>query len=112
MQDLWTIAFGTAAGFTVAGLVASGFDAFTGRRLGFAMHGAGSPPELLLGMLLRVVAGPFLLVRNVASSLRGGDANPMAMAVLVSVACMWGCLSGIVVLDLLGGFGAAAAAAR
>jgi hypothetical protein len=112
MQDLWTIVFGTAVGFTVAGLVASGFDILGQRRLGFALDGAGSTPELLLGMLLRIVAGPFLIARNVVESLRKGDANPIAVAVLISAACMWGCLSGVIVLDLLGGVAPSAAAGR
>lgn len=116
MHEIWTIAFGTATGFTVAGLVASGYDALAGRRLGFAMDagrdGNTSTPALLLGMLLRVVAGPFLLARNIFESLRTGDANPVAVVLLVSAACMWACLSGVIVLDLLGGFSPSAIAAR
>lgn len=112
MQDIWAMAFGTAVGFTVAGLLATGYDAFMQRPLGFAMTGAASAPELLLGMLLRVAAGPFLVARAAYHALRDQTAGMVVAAGLVAVACMWGCLSGVIVLDLLGGFAPAATAAR
>ncbi len=112
MQDLWAVIFGTAVGFTVAGLLASLYDIVTARRLTFAMPGKASTPELMMGIFLRVAAGPFLLVRGAYDALREGSANPLVVAAIVAVACMWGCLSGVIVVDLFGGFAPDAAAAR
>lgn len=112
MQDLWAILFGTAVGFTVAGLLASLYDIITQRRLTFAMQGKASTPELMMGIFLRMVAGPFLLVRSGWDVFREGSANPLVVAAVVAVACMWGCLSGVIVVDLLGGFAPDAIAAR
>ena len=105
------MAFGTAVGIALAGMLATGYDAVTERRLSFAMPGKASASELLLGMLLRVVAGPFLLLRSAYEAFEKGAANPLIVAAIVSVACMWGCLSGVIVVDLLGGFAPAAVAA-
>ena len=102
--------FGTAVGFTLAGLLTSGYDIVTQRRLSFAMTGQASTPELLLGMLLRVIAGPYLLARSSYDAFKGGATNPLVVAAIVAVACMWGCLSGVVVIDLLGGFAPSASA--
>lgn len=110
MQDIWAIVFGTAVGFTLAGLLTSVYDVITNRRLSFAMQGRASPPEMLLGMLLRVAAGPFLLVRSAWDALSERSAGPVAIAAIVAVAVMWGCFSGIIVIDLLGGFAPAARA--
>ena len=112
MQDIWAIAFGTAVGFTVAGLMATAYDIIAQRRLSFAMASSASTPELLLGMLLRVVAGPFLLVRSAYDAFNEGSANPLVLAAIVSVACMWGCLSGVIIVDLFGGFAPDAVASR
>lgn len=107
MQEIWAIIFGTSVGFTLAALLTNGHDIVTARRLSFAMPGRASTPELLLGMLLRVVAGPYLLARSAWDAFREGAANPLVFATIVSIACMWGCLSGVVVLDFLGGMPAA-----
>jgi hypothetical protein len=111
MQDLLMMAFGTVAGFATAGLLATGYDAATGRPLRFAFEDTGSPPALVLGIFLRVVAGPILLVRNALDSVQNGTPNTFAIALIVAVACAWSCRSGVIVLDLLGGFPKAAAAA-
>lgn len=112
MQDIWAILFGTAVGFAVAGLMATAYDIITQRRLTFAMQGRASTPELMLGILLRVAAGPFLLVRSAIDAFREESANPLIVAAIVSVACMWGCLSGVIVIDLFGGFAPDAVASR
>ena len=98
-----TIAFGTAVGFAVAGLLASGYAILSGRPLVFAFEEGKSTPELLMGMLARAVAGPYLLARNAIADVREGLPNPLLVAASIAVACMWGCLSGIIIIDLLGG---------
>ena len=105
MQDLTTIAFGTAAGLALAGLLASAYALLVGRQLRFAFEDAGNSVELFVGIMMRVFAGPYLLARHAVDQVRGGDPSPLLVATLVAAACMWGCLSGIVVIDLLGGFG-------
>ena len=102
MQDIWTIVFGTALGFAVAGLCASGHDILSDRRLGFALSEGEGTAGAAFGMLLRVIAGPYLLLRNAYESLGEQDPNPLWIAAAISVACMWGCFSGVIVLDLLG----------
>lgn len=112
MQELWTIIFGTATGFAAAGLVASVYDLLLNRRLRFAFENGGGAPELMLGLLVRLVAGPFLLVRKAYESVRDDMPNPVLLAALIAVACTWGCLSGVILLDLMGGLTPNAAAAR
>ena len=46
MQDIWAVLFGTAVGFTIAGLLASLYDIVTQRRLSFAMQ--GKPPACVI----------------------------------------------------------------
>ena len=112
MQAIWTIAFGTAAGLTFAGVLTSGYDLLTDQRLRFALPGEGGAHAMLLGLLLRFAAGPFLLVRSAYDRLLRGETNPLVLAGMVGLACMWGCLMGIVVLDVFGGFAPSAAAAH
>ena len=110
MQDLTTIAFGTAAGLALAGLLASAYAMLAGRPLGFAFEEAGSSVELFAGIMMRIAAGPYLLARQAVEQVRGGDPSPVLVAGLIAAACMWGCLSGIVIIDLLGGFAPTVAA--
>ena len=112
MQDVLTIVYGTAVGFAMAGLLATGHDAVTQRPLRFAMTDRGSTAHLLLGMLLRVAAGPFLLARNAYEALRGQTGGIAMIAGLIAIACMWGCLSGMVVLDIVGSVTTTATAGR
>ena len=99
-----TYVYGMAVGYAVAGLVMSGFHVITGRPLGFALSG-GTGATAPLEILLRLVAGPTILVRN--SLLVEGAAAPLWLFAGVSIASVWSLCSGVLLVqsfEQLGGF--------
>ena len=59
---------------------------------------------------MRLAAGPYLLANATFERFKAGRAEPLWIALVLAIACMWGCLSGVIVVDLLAGFAPVAAA--
>jgi hypothetical protein len=112
LLDLGILVYGTAAGFALSGLVASGFSLLTGHRLRFAFTGTEGPLTGILAIFLRVAAGPMLLSRLALEWLLEEDANPMLVGFALVSAGVWAFLSGVVVVETIAGFAAPAAAGR
>ncbi len=88
-----------AVGFVSAGLSASLHQLLTGEPLAFACaraRGAG----VLAGILLRVAAGPAILMRNALKGARAGrPAHWLALSTVI--ASLWSFFSGVLMLELL-----------
>jgi hypothetical protein len=96
LSDL-TYVYGMAVGYAVAGLVMSGFHLVTGQPLGFALSGKSGVAAAPLEILLRLVAGPTILVRNSLSV--QGVAGPAWLFLGVTIASFWSLCSGILLVQ-------------
>ena len=87
-----------AMGFAVGGVLMSGYFLVTGKPLGFALS-AVRPAMLPLHILLRLVAGPAILVRNVFTM----EDDSLSLTVFgVLLAAAWSLGSGALVLQTIG----------
>ena len=83
-----------AIGFSVAGLIASGYHLCTARALGFRVLTDQPRAPALAAVPLLVFAAPFLILRNTlrAARLDGGHAGYAALATIVAGG--WSLMSG------------------
>ncbi len=102
MPQFWLYAFVTATGFVTAGLCTSFAELWTGRRLRFEMLDP-RPRVLPLGITARVLAGPFIIMRNATkAALVGRPAQWLVLSTIIAV--FWSFFSGVVILQLLFSF--------
>lgn len=104
MQDLFLYFYIAVFGFVAAGICASFSRLVTGQALGFAVDPLAGLMTAILGVLVRVFAGPFILMRN---SIRGAliDRRPAYwLALSTMIATLWSFFSGVVLLQTLFGF--------
>ena len=87
--------YGGATGFTVAALVASAFEFFTGEPLNFEIPSGTGPFGWVTGVLLRLIAGPYLIARSMIQLMRDGEAQWVVLGGGLLVAS-WSLSSGIV----------------
>ena len=87
-----------AIGFATGGVLMSGYFLITGKVLGFALS-AGPTWAVPLHLMLRLVAGPAILVRNVFTM--EDDSFSLTIAG-VCVASFWSLGSGALLLQSLG----------
>ena len=93
------ILFATAVGFTFAGIGASGYMLFADERLSFASPETGGP-MILPRVLLLLVSGPMVLVRNIRIAAARG-LRPRSWLVLSAlVASTWSFCTGLAILNL------------
>ena len=89
-----------AIGFAIGGVLMSGHFLITGKALGFALGDAPSW-AVPLHLMLRLLAGPAILVRNVFTM--EDDSFSLTVAG-VCVASFWSLASGALLLQSLGQF--------
>src|SRR4051812_41787233 len=88
-----------ALGFAFAGLVASAFELFAERRASFALLRAGGFAALA-SIPVVVFSAPFIILRNTVLG-RRFERRPVPFVVVATIiACLWGLMSGRLVLDL------------
>lgn len=87
-----------AIGFAIGGVVMSGHFLVTGKPLGFAF-GPGRMEFIPLQIVLRLIAGPAILVRNVFTM--EDDSFSLTVAA-VCLAAIWSLGFGLLVLQSLG----------
>jgi len=87
-----------AMGFAIGGVLMSGYYMVTSKPLGFAME-KSHPALLLPQIMLRLVAGPAILMRNVLTM--QDDSLPLTLAGVI-IATGWSLGSGALVLQSLG----------
>jgi len=90
----------TAAGFVAAGLLASFVQLVSGEPMRFGVE----PNSLLAsvgGVILRVLAGPAILMRNAWRGLRIQARPKIWFDVSAAITAVWSLFSGALLLDLI-----------
>ena len=100
MQFLAIYLYVTAVGFVTAGVLASFVQLVSGEPMRF-----GDEPKSLLpsigGVLLRVLAGPAILMRNAWRGLKLQARPKIWFGVSAVIAAVWSLLSGAFLLDVI-----------
>ena len=85
-------------GFSVAGLLASGYQLVTAEPPSFLILGDGARPKAVASVLFLVFAAPFIIMRNSVRARRiERRRGQMVMAATV-IAGLWSLISGTVVV--------------
>ena len=100
MLSLASYLYVTAVGFVAAGVLASFVQLVSGQPMRFGME-PGSIYASLGGVLLRVAAGPAILMRNAWRGLRLTGRPKIWFGVSAAIAAVWSLFSGAVLLDLI-----------
>jgi len=90
------IIIAAAFGLAFAGVIASGYECLTGRRLRFPVRQGLALQWMSLALALRLLAGPALILRQLSrpdASFRMGD-----RIVLATLACVWSMSIGVIIL--------------
>jgi len=100
MQYLAIYLYVTAVGFVGAGLLASFVQLVSGEPMRFSME----PKSIVASIgsvVLRVLAGPAILMRNAWRGLRLKGRAKAWFGVSAAIAAVWSLFSGAVLLDLI-----------
>jgi len=100
MQSLAIYLYVTAVGFVAAGLLASFVQLVSGEPMRFGME----PKSILASIgavLLRVLAGPAILMRNAWRGLQLQARAKIWFGVSAAIAAVWSLFSGALLLDLI-----------
>jgi len=100
MQSLAIYIYATAVGFVGAGVLASFVQLVSGEPMRFGME----PKSIVASIgavLLRVLAGPAILMRNAWRGLRLQGRPKVWFGVSAAIAAVWSLFSGALLLDLI-----------
>lgn len=98
MDALLPVIYGIAAGFVLAGLSSTAFELATGRKLDFSLE-EETISSAAGAILLRLVAGPMILVEGAIRRHEDGNAIlPWLLAVVIAAAG-WSFVWGVVVIE-------------
>jgi hypothetical protein len=100
MQSLAFYLYVMAVGFVAAGLAASFAQLVSGEPLRFGVE-AKSVLASAATVLLCVLAGPAILMRNAWRAGRAQARSPIWLGLSAMIAGVWSLLSGSVLLDLI-----------
>ena len=100
MQYLAIYLYMMAVGFVAAGLLASFIQLVSGEPMRFGLQ-PKSILDSIAGVLLRVLAGPVILMRNAWRGLKLQARPKIWFGVSAAIAAMWSLFSGAVLLDLI-----------
>ena len=88
-------------GFSVAGLLATGYQLVTARPASFNIFGDGTGPAAVAHVPFLVFAAPFIMVRDAIQVRRSGAENFFAGMIVSMIAGAWSLLSGRVVMHTM-----------
>jgi hypothetical protein len=100
MQSVAIYVYVTAVGFVAAGVLSSFVQLVSGQPMRFGME----PSSLLASIgsvLLRVMAGPAILMRNAWRGLRIQARPKIWFGISAAIAAVWSLFSGAVLLDVI-----------
>lgn len=100
MQSLAIYLYVTAVGFVAAGVLASFVQLVSGEPMRFGME----PKSILASIgavLLRVLAGPAILMRNAWRGLQLQARPKIWFSLSAAIAAVWSLFSGALLLDLI-----------
>jgi len=100
MQSIAIYLYVTAVGFVAAGVLSSFVQLVSGQPMRFGME-PGSLLASIGSVLLRVMAGPAILMRNAWRGLRIQARPKVWFGISAAIAAVWSLFSGAVLLDLL-----------
>jgi uncharacterized protein DUF6949 len=86
-------------GFSVAGLLATGYQLVTERPLSFRLLNAGPQPVTFLAIPVLTFAAPFVIMRNVMRGRRIEGRRFEFVMLATMIAGLWSLLSGTVVVS-------------
>ena len=89
-----------ALGLAFAGLLASGFELLTKRKASFRLLQGGTFGSLAAVPVL-VFSAPFVILRNTMRGRRLQGRSPGFVMLATIIACLWGLMSGRLMLDLV-----------
>jgi len=92
--------YSLAIGFTAAGVCASVSAMVTGQPLRFEMRQEhASNLSLLAGAACRIIAGPFMILRNTLQAILFKGSEPYWIMVAIIIACLWSFCQGVIILE-------------
>jgi uncharacterized protein DUF6949 len=100
MRDVAVFLYVIAVGFVSAGVLASFVQLVSGQPMRFGIE----PSSLIAsigGVVLRVLAGPAILMRNAWRGLRLQSRPKAWFGVSAAIAAVWSLFSGALLLDLI-----------
>jgi hypothetical protein len=100
MQSVAIYLYVTAVGFVAAGVLSSFVQLVSGQPMRFGIE-PDSVLASICGVLLRVLAGPAILMRNAWRGLKIQARPKFWFGISAAIAAVWSLLSGAVLLDLI-----------
>ncbi len=100
MQFLAIYLYVMAVGFVTAGLLASFVQLVSGQPMRFGIE-PDSILASLAGVMLRVLAGPAILMRNAWRGLKLQARPKIWFGISAAIAAVWSLFSGALLLDLI-----------
>ena len=100
MQSVAIYLYVTAVGFVTAGVLSSFVQLVSGQPMRFGIE-PHSVLASVAGVLLRVLAGPAILMRNAWRGLKIQARPKIWFGISAAIAAVWSLLSGAVLLDLI-----------
>jgi hypothetical protein len=92
-------------GFSVAGLLASGYQLVMAEPPSFLILGDGARPKAVASVLFLVFAAPFIIMRNTLRGRRIERRNFLAAMISTVIAGFWSLMSGTVLVMALQALG-------
>lgn len=91
--------YSLAIGFVVAGAIASSVTLVTGQPLRFELPEQLSPLETIFAMICRIIAGPFMIMRNTIISIFTSGREPYWIMMAIIIASIWSFCQGVIILE-------------
>ncbi len=97
--DIFFRLYVLATGFAVGGFIATSFSLMTGHPLRFEMSPNQTTFSLLTGAAIRLLAGPFIIMRNTLKAVFTAGREPYWVMMAVVIASFWSFCQGILILE-------------
>ncbi len=91
--------YSLAIGFTVAAMAASTFALITGRPLRFEMTANQNNLSVFIGACARIIAGPFLIIKNTLRALAITGREPYWVMMAIIIAAFWSFCQGVIIIE-------------
>ena len=93
--------FALSIGFSVAGLISTGYQALTHRPASFSLLSQGPHPATFAAVPLLVFAAPFIIMRNTIRGRRIENRHFTFVMIATIIASVWSLMSGTVLVSVV-----------
>ena len=93
--------FALAIGFSVAGLISTGYQALTHRLASFSLLSQGAHPASFAAVPLLVFAAPFIIMRNTIRGRRIENRRFTFVMIATIIAGIWSLMSGTFLVSMV-----------